>query len=170
MDIFEGDYKTMNDTSRVSPFEAIRKVAEDGSEYWSARELYKLLGYSRWEKFQNAIEQAQKACGNSGQAVSDHFHLQVQLIKAGKGARRALEDYTLSRYACYLIVQNADPSKPIVALGQTYFMVQTRRQELADELAVLPENQKRLILRSEMAIFNSQLAQAAQQAGVHVWI
>jgi DNA-damage-inducible protein D len=88
------------------------------------------------------------------------------MIKAGKGANRSTEDYRLSRYACYLIVQNADPSKPIVALGQTYFAVQTRRQELADKLAALPEDQKRLILRSEMAIFNAQLAEGAQKAGV----
>ena len=101
----------------TSPFEAIRRVDEEGHEYWSARELYKLLGYSRWEKFQYALEQAQKACENSGQAVSDHFHLEVQLIKAGKGARRPVENYHLSRYACYLVVQNADPSKPIVALA-----------------------------------------------------
>src|SRR6266567_1942197 len=152
----------------ISPFDAIRQQAEDGSEYWSARQLYKLLGYSRWEKFQYALEQAKKACENSGQAVSDHFHLEVQLIKAGKGAKRSLEDYQLSRYACYLIIQNADPSKPIVALGQTYFAVQTRRQELADQLALssLPEDQKRLIYRSEMAIFNAKLAEAAQLAGV----
>lgn len=80
------------------------------------------------------------------------------MIETGKGAKRKTEDYHLSRYACYLIIQNADPSKPIVALGQTYFAVQTRRQELADELAALPEDQKRLIFRTEMTIFNSQLA------------
>lgn len=156
----------MQTGDHVSPFEDIRKENEDGSEYWSARELYKLLGYSRWEKFQYALEQAQKACENSGHAVSDHFHLQVQMIKTGKGAKRTVEDYQLSRYACYLTLQHADPSKPIIALAQTYFAVQTRRQELADKLAALPEDQKRLILRSEMAIFNSQLAEAAQQAGV----
>ncbi len=156
----------MQTDDHVSPFEAIRKENEDGSEYWSARELYKLLGYSRWEKFQYALEQAQKACENSGYAVSDHFHLQVQMMKTGKGAKRAVEDYQLSRYACYLTLQHADASKPIIALAQTYFAVQTRRQELADKLAALPEDQKRLILRSEMAIFNSQLAEAAQQAGV----
>jgi DNA-damage-inducible protein D len=88
------------------------------------------------------------------------------MVQLGSGAQRKTEDYHLSRYACYLIVQNADPSKPIVALGQTYFAVQTRRQELADKLAALPEDQKRLILRSEMAIFNAQLAETAQQAGV----
>jgi len=80
--------------------DAIRKVADDGSEYWSARELYKLLGYSRWEKFQKSIEEAKIACENSNQAVADHFHLEVQSIKSGKGARRPIEDYRLSRYAC----------------------------------------------------------------------
>ena len=87
------------------------------------------------------------------------------MVGIGSGAQRKTEDYHLSRYACYLIVQNADSSKSIVALGQTYFALQTRRQELADELAALPEDQKRLILRSEMAIFNRQLAETAQQAG-----
>lgn len=153
-------------SQHTSPFGAIRQQTEDGSEYWSARQLYKLLGYSSWQKFQVAIAQAKIACENSGQAISDHFNLQVKMIETGKGAKRKTEDYHLSRYACYLIIQNADPSKPIVALGQTYFAVQTRRQELADELAALPEDQKRLIFRSEMAIFNSQLAQTAQQVGV----
>lgn len=156
----------MSDTPHVSPFEAIRKVTEEGTEYWSARQLYRLLGYSTWQKFQYAIEQAKIACEKSGYDVSDHFNLQVKMIRVGKGAKRKTEDYHLTRYACYLCVQNADPAKPIVALGQTYFAVQTRRQELADELAALPEEQKRLIFRSEMAIFNSQLAEAAQQAGV----
>jgi DNA-damage-inducible protein D len=156
----------MNDSPHVSPFETIRKVNENDNEYWSARQLYKLLGYSRWEKFQYALEQAKKACENSGQAVANHFHLEVQLIKAGKGAQRQVEDYQLTRYACYLIIQNADPSKPIVALGQTYFAAQTRRQEIADELAALPEDKKRLLRRSQMNIYNRQLAETAQQAGV----
>jgi DNA-damage-inducible protein D len=158
----------MDNTPHVSPFDAIRKIADDGSEYWSARELYKLLGYSTWQKFQRAIEEAKIACENSGQAIADHFNLQVNLIKAGKGARRPTEDYHLTRYACYLIVQNADPNKPIVALGQTYFAYQTRRQEIADELALmsLPEDQKRLIMRSMMSTFNVRLAETAQLAGV----
>jgi DNA-damage-inducible protein D len=154
--------------SHVSPFAAMRKVDENGNEYWSARELYKLLAYSTWQKFQYAIEQAKIACAKSGYAVSDHFNLQVNMIKVGKGAKRKTEDYRLSRYSCYLIVQNADPSKPIVALGQTYFAYQTRRQEIADELALstLPEDQKRLILRSTLTTFHPRLAEAAQQAGV----
>jgi DNA-damage-inducible protein D len=158
----------MNDSPHTSPFEAIRHEDSEIGEYWSARELYKLLGYSRWEKFQKSLTEAQEACKNSGQAVADHFHLEVQLIKAGKGARRPTEDYHLTRYACYLIVQNADPAKPIVALGQTYFAYQTRRQEIADELALsnLPEDQKRIILRSMLATFHVRLAETAQQAGV----
>jgi DNA-damage-inducible protein D len=156
-----------NPTARhTSPFEAIRRVNDDGTEYWSARDLSKILGYTLWQKFKNVVEKAQEACQNSGQAVSDHFIHMDKMVKIGSGAQRKTENYHLSRYACYLIVQNADPSKPIVALGQTYFAVQTRRQELADELVALPEDQKRLVLRSEMAIFNSQLAEAAQQAGV----
>src|SRR5216683_4215056 len=156
----------MSNTSHISPFEVIRRVSDNGIEYWSARDLYKLLGYSSWQKFQFALDQAKKACENSGQAVSEHFNLQVKMVQLGFGGQRKTEDHHLSRYACYLIIQNADSSKPIVALGQTYFAVQTRRQELADELAALPEDQKRLILRSEMSVHNRQLAEAAQEAGV----
>jgi DNA-damage-inducible protein D len=151
---------------RTSPFDAIKHSIEEGGEYWSARDLAKLLRYSTWQKFQHVITQAQKACEQSGQNVADHFNRQVNMITAGKGAQRSKEDYHLSRYACYLIVQNADPAKPIVALGQTYFAVQTRRQELADELAALPEEQKRLTYRAQMTIFNTRLAEAARHAGV----
>ena len=121
-------------TFHTSPFDAIRRVDEMENEYWSARELAKLLGYAKWDKFKIALERAQKACRNSNQAASDHFLQSGKLISAGKGAQRTIEDYHLSRYACYLIVENADSSKPIVALGQTYFAVQTRRQELADNI------------------------------------
>jgi DNA-damage-inducible protein D len=150
----------------TSPFEAIRKEAEDGSEYWSARDLAKILGYAGWRNFTTAIEKAKKACENSGQDVFDHFVEANKMVKLGSGSQRKIEDYQLSRYGCYLLIQNADPSKPIVALGQTYFAVQTRRQELADELAALPEDQLRLLRRSQMNIYNTQLAQAANVAGV----
>jgi len=121
-----------------------------------------------WRNFTTAIMRAKEACKQSGHTASDHFVEANKMVKLGSGSQRKIEDYRLSRYACYLIVQNADPDKPIVALGQTYFAVQTRRQELADELALstLPEDQKRLIYRSEMAIFNAKLAEAAQLAGV----
>jgi DNA-damage-inducible protein D len=158
-----------NENSRLphaSPFEAIREEAEDGSEYWSARDLSKILGYTEWRNFTTAIEKAKEACQNSGQAVSDHFVDINKMVKLGSGGRRKIEDYHLSRYACYLLIQNADPSKPIVALGQTYFAVQTRRQELADELATLPEDQLRLLRRAQMTVYNSQLAGAARQSGV----
>src|SRR6266699_1899389 len=152
--------------SHISPFESIRRVDEQGNEYWSARDLAKILGYNDFRNFQDVLKKAQIACEQSGQAVLDHFGDVTDMISVGKGASRKRSNVHLSRYACYLIVQNADPSKPIVALGQTYFAVQTRRQELADELAALPEDQKRLILRSQMAIFNRQLAETARQAGV----
>ena len=157
----------MSQIPHTSPFDGIRHEDERGKEFWSARELYKLLGYSTWQKFQKAIEQAMIACENSEQAVSDHFNLKVKIVKAGV-TTKPREDYRLSRYACYLIVQNADPNKPIVSLGQTYFAYQTRRQEIADELALsaLPEDQKRIILRSMLATFNVRLQEAAQQAGV----
>ncbi len=155
-------------TQHSSPFDAIRRVDEQGNEYWSARELSKLLGYTRFDKFSNVLSKAEEACKNSGQAISDHMSHVRHMIPTGKGAKRPAEDVLLSRYGAYLVVQNADPDKPIVALGQQYFAVQTRRQELADELALssLPEDQKRLIYRSEMAIFNTKLAEAAQQVGV----
>jgi|SRR5579884_96679 len=153
-------------TQHTSPFEAIRRMDEEGHEYWSARDLAKILGYTRFDKFLNAIEKAEEACKNSGQAISDHMSHVRHMISTGKGARREVEDVLLSRYGAYLVVQNADPSKPIVALGQTYFAVQTRRQEIADELAELPEDQLRLLRRSQMNVYNTQLAEAAQNAGV----
>lgn len=158
----------MEPEPHTSPFAAIRQVDEDDREYWSARELYKLLEYSTWQKFQRAIEDAKTACEKSGEAISDHFNREVNLIRAGKGARRPTEDYHLTRHACYLIVQNADPSKPVVALGQAYFSYQTQKQEVNDELSlhVLPEDQKRLILRDMLSAFNARLQEAAQMCGV----
>lgn len=151
---------------RISPFESIRRITDDGSEYWSARDLAKILGYTEYGKFKNAISKAEIACESSSQATSDHFAHVSEMIETGKGAKRHVADIHLSRYACYLIVQNADPSKPIVALGQTYFAVQTRRQELQEELATFTEDQLRLLRRSQMNVYNTQLAGAAQNAGV----
>ncbi|GAC1360637.1 MAG: DNA damage-inducible protein D [Ktedonobacteraceae bacterium] len=152
-----------------SPFDAIRRMDENGNEYWSARELSKVLGYDRWENFRRyVIPRTQKAFEKSEHAVSDHIRGTTKMIKAGKGAQRPVEDFELSRFACYLVVENADPEKPIVALGQHYFAVQTRRQEIADELALahLPEDQKRLVFRTLMSTYNTRLAEAAQRAGV----
>ncbi len=151
---------------RLSPFESIKRETEEGTEYWSARDLAKILGYTEYGKFKNAIKKAEIACENSDQEVADHFAHVGEMVSIGSKAKRKVEDVHLSRYACYLLVENSDPSKPIVALGQAYFVVQTRRQEIADEAASLPEDQLRLLRRSQMTIYNSQLAEAAQHAGV----
>jgi len=127
-----------------------------------------MVRFTRFDKFAGTLAKTEEAIRNSGQAISDHMSRVGHMIATGKGAKRPAEDVHLSRYACYLIVQNADPDKPIVALGQTYFAVQTRRQEIADELALagLPEDQKRLIFRDLMSTHNTRLAAAARLAGV----
>jgi DNA-damage-inducible protein D len=150
----------------VSPFESIRRVSEENIEYWSARDLAKVLGYVRWDKFKSAIKKAEIACENSEQPVENHFSHVGNMVQIGSGANRNIEDVHLSRYGCYLVIQNADPSKEIVALGQTYFAVQTRRQEQADELVGLNEKQKRLFLREQLSDHNRQLAETASHAGV----
>ncbi len=155
-----------DDAAHTSPFERIRHTAEDGGEYWSARDLAAILGYSGWQRFTSVLERAMQACENSGHAASDHFNATVKMIATGKGAQREVEDIHLSRYACYLVVQNADPAKEIVALGQTYFAVRTREAEIADELAQLSEDQRRLRLRAEMKERNVDLAAAASGAGI----
>jgi DNA-damage-inducible protein D len=154
-------------TPHTSPFDAIRCEDDQFGEYWSARELYKILGYTQWRNFNNiVIKRAMKACEENGRAVSDHFVQSYKMVQLGSGSQRKTEDVLLSRYAAYLVVMNGDPKMPIVAMGQEYFAEQTRRQELADELAALPEDQKRLIRRAQMNIYNTQLAEAANQAGV----
>lgn len=149
-------------------FEEIKYLNKIGQEYWSARELYTALEYIKWDKFLNVIDKAKQACKNSGQEPKDHFPRVEKLVKIGSGAKRDIEDIQLSRYACYLVVQNADPSKKIIALGQTYFAVQTRKQEVLEEnYGKLPsEKEKRLFLRKEMAEHNKKLADAAKNAGV----
>src|SRR5215213_3742817 len=153
-------------SAETTPFETIRQEDEAGNEYWSARDLAKVLDYGEFRFFKNVIRKAETACENSGQLVADHFVQTHGMIATGKGARRKVEDYHLSRYACYLVIQNSDPEKEVVALGQTYFAVQARRQEEADELAGLTEAQRRLFLRGELSGHNKQLADTARQAGV----
>jgi DNA-damage-inducible protein D len=154
--------------SHISPFERIRQVAEDGGEYWLGRDLATVLDYAQWRNFEQAIERAIRAARNSGQDPADRFAEVSKMVTIGSGARRKTKDYQLSRYACYLIIQNADPEKEIVALGQTYFAVQTRRQEVAEAevLARLNEAQRRLYLRGQLADHNRNLSEAANQAGV----
>ena len=149
-------------------FEEIKQFNEIGQEFWSARELYTILEYIKWDKFLNVIEKAKQACKISGQEPDDHFPRIEKLVKIGSGAKRDIGDIHLSRYACYLIVQNADSSKEVVALGQTYFAIQTRKQEVLEESfeKLQNEDDKRLFLRREMAEHNKQLADAAKKAGV----
>ena len=149
-------------------FEGIKQTNELDQEFWWARQLGKILDYAEYRNFLPVIEKAKTACKESGQKVSDHFVEMHEMIEIGKGGQRKMDSYALSRYACYLIVQNGDSSKPVIANGQTYFAIQTRRQELADdqEFQRLQEDEKRIFLRKELAEHNSQLAEAAQQAGV----
>ena len=152
-----------------SIFETIKKINEHGQEFWSARDFQVILDYKEWRKFSGVIEKAKEACANSGQNAADHFVQMDKMVKIGSEAERPVEDSMLSRYACYLIVQNSDPAKPIVALGQTYFAVQTRKQELIEESDyqnLKTENEKRLFLRNELKVHNKQLACAAKNAGV----
>jgi DNA-damage-inducible protein D len=151
-----------------SPFERIRQVDHDDNEFWSARDLMPILEYIKWQKFKNVLLKAQIACENSGYDPTDHFIHAGKMVAIGSDAKREVEDMHLSRYACYLIVQNADPNKQVIALGQTYFAVQTRRQEIADAdaLTELSEDQRRLLLRQRVKLQNTDLASAAKSAGV----
>ncbi|TDS86626.1 DNA-damage-inducible protein D [Rahnella sp. BIGb0236] len=150
------------------PFEELRQHSNDNNEYWSARDLAPLLDYRDWRNFQNVLSRAAQACETSNQQLSDHFVDATKMVILGSGAQRELEDIHLSRYACYLVVQNGDPGKPVIAAGQTYFALQTRRQELADDATFkqLREDEKRLFLRNELKEHNKQLVEVAQQAGV----
>ena len=152
----------------TNPFESSRRLAEDGTEYWSSRDLSAILGYADYRNFEQAIARAKEACAKSGHRIQDHFGESTDMVEIGSGTKRPVAVVFLSRYACYLVVQNADPAKPIVAAGQTYFAVQTRRQELADEgrLDEDHESRMRLQLREEMRRHNTALASAAKDAGV----
>lgn len=148
-------------------FESIRRE-DDGAEYWLARQLAPVLGYQDYRNFLAVVEKARTSASAAGLDPADHFGDFTRMVDIGSGARRELSDIRLSRYACYLVVQNGDPSKPVIAEGQTYFAVQTRRQEIQDDPAfgALSEEDRRLMLRREMAHHNTALASAAGQAGV----
>lgn len=147
-------------------FDDIRHVNEYGQEYWLARELQPVLEYSQWRYLKEAVSRAKIACKNSGYDPADHFADVRKMVPIGSGAEREVEDIMLSRYACYLIVMNGDPRKEIIALGQTYFAVKTRQQELIEDYDQLTEDQKRLAIRAEMKRHNAALADAAHDAGV----
>lgn len=152
-----------------SLFESIKEVDENKIEFWSARKLSKILEYSEYRHFLPVVERAKEACKNSNQVIENHFEDYLEMVAIGSGAERKLESCKLTRYACYLIVQNADPAKEVVAQGQTYFAVQTRIQEIRqmDEYSQLPsEDEKRIFLRNELKKHNIQLAEVAKKAGV----
>ena len=148
-------------------FESIKHTDKYGDEYWFARELSKVLEYKRWEKFLNVIISAKNACKQSNYKVSDHFPQVGKMINTAKGAKREIIDYKLSRYACYLIAQNADSRKKVVALAQTYFAVQTRKQEILEqEFSNLSEDEKRLHIRKLTKKGNYSLNLTARDCGV----
>lgn len=147
-------------------FESIKHINEYGQEFWYARELQIVLEYSQWRRFEETIERAKTACEASGNAVSDHFADVGKMVEIGSNAVREIQDIELSRYACYLIVMNGDPRKEVIAVGQTYFAVKTRQQELIEDYDTLSEDQKRLAIRNEIIEHNKSLAEAAQMAGI----
>ena len=151
--------------SANNTFERIKRVNPSGDEHWSSRDFAQVLGYTDYRNFEAVVEKARAACFNSGQRVEDHFVEINEMIEIGKGGQRRVKTVMLSRYAGYLVIQNADPTKAIVALGQTYFAVQTRRQELADDER-LKDEKTRLFLRGEMTRHNKKLAGIAKQSGV----
>ena len=159
-------------------FEQIKLVDENGNEFWYARELAPILEYAKWENFSKVIDRAMLACKNSGFNIDDHFpdikkavEMPSKPQKIGfpdvrKTKTKSITDYKLSRYACYLIVQNGDPRKEVIAIGQTYFAIQTRRQEVADYFNQLDEDNKRLVIRGDVKQWNQMLAEVAHNAGV----
>lgn len=147
-------------------FESIKRTNEFGQEFWYARELSKILEYKDFRNFELIVFKAMEACQNSGNKISDHFGEVTEMVSIGSGAQRGFKSYQFSRYACYLIVMNGDSNKKIIALGQTYFAVKTRQQELIDDYDVLSDDQKRLAIRIEMKEHNKSLADAAHDAGI----
>lgn len=144
-------------------FESIKKVDENGIEYWQARELMPLLGYPKWEKAEEVIGRAARACINSGQVVDNHFHLSGKMVEIGSNTVREVRDWKLDRFACYLVAQNGDPNKLEIAMAQAYFAIQTRKQEIFEQLSA---SDKRLFIRGEVSAENKKLFSTAKKAGV----
>ena len=159
----------MNELEKINVtiFESIKHVDDEGNEYWYARELQKVLEYTQWRKFNGVIEKAMNTCKASNYVVLDHFAGAGKMINLGKGGQREVFDYKLSRYACYLIAQNGDSRKKVIALAQTYFAIQTRKQELLEEeYNSLTEDEKRFYQRDLTKKGNYSLNQTAKKAGV----
>ena len=147
-------------------FEDIKRIRPDGSEYWAARELAPVLDYAKWENFYKVIKRAMIACENSGRSTLECFPEVRKTSPMPNGGVKDILDYELSRYACYLIVQNGDPRKEVIALGQTYFAIQTYRQEVAERFNQLDEDSRRLVVRGDIKQWNQLLAETARNAGV----
>ena len=148
-------------------FEDIKHIDENGIEYWEARELQHVLEYSQWRRFENVIKKAKDACKNSGLSVKEHFANVGKMVDIGSNTKRKTNDYKLSRYACYIITQNGDSRKEVIALAQTYFAIQTRKQELSEkEYNELTEDEKRLYKRNQARNGNYSLNQTAINSGV----
>ena len=148
-------------------FESIKHIDENGVEFWYARELMTMLEYSKWGNFVKVIDKAKESCKNSNMDVLDHFADIGKMIMVAKGAERKIDDYKLTRYACYLIAQNGDSRKKTIALAQTYFAVQTRKQEISrQEYEQLSEDEKRLYTRQNVKDKNKYLFDTAKLAGV----
>ena len=155
--------------NNITIFEKIKTTDENNNEFWEARKLAKALEYKDFRNFSSVIEKAKKACENSKQRASVHFVDFTEMVEIGLGVSREIKNFRLSRYACYLIVQNADPAKEVIALGQSYFAMQTRLQEISqmhEYQKLTSEEEKRLYLRNELKTHNIQLASVAKQAGV----
>ena len=150
-------------TSLNRDFKSIKKIDENGVEYWEARELMPILGYEKWQNADEVIARAARACINSGQDVDNHFTDISKMVKIGSDSVRKVQDWKLDRYACYLIAQNGDPKKSEIALAQTYFAIQTRRQEVFEQMT---EADKRLFIRGEVTEENRKLFGTAKRAGV----
>lgn len=144
-------------------FESIKKIDENGIEYWEARELMPVLGYDKWQNAEEVIARAAKACVNSGQTVDNHFTALSKMVSIGLNTVRQVRNWKLDRYACYLIAQNGDPKKQEIAMAQTYFAIQTRKQEIFEQLS---DADKRLIIRGEVSDHNKELFRTAKEAGV----
>lgn len=158
--------KTSGDTQIIPSnlsFESLKKLNQHGIEYWSARDLQPCLGYSKWQRFEPAIKKAIESCIQSGNDPQNHFTGSGKMVEIGSQTEREVEDYHLSRFACYLIAQNGDPRKPEIAEAQKYFAIQTRRQELSDEVAA---DLERLELRKQASVEFKALSGAARDAGV----
>jgi DNA-damage-inducible protein D len=159
-----GNINNLN--SPAKGFEEVKQIDENGVEFWSARDLFPLLGYSRWEDFDNVINKAKKSCFKSGQNIEDHFRDLAKMAQLGSGSKRSIKDYKLDRYACYLIAQNGDSRIQQIALAQTYFAIQTRKIEVHQN-EILAQAEKRIFIRGQVRKENKKLFSTAKKSGVN---